>query len=173
VIRSFLLASCALIFSCGQYVSAQTPKAYFDMDPGFFSGGQVLVVNDRELTPGILSPGKFNISELMRENVKAYELAKKHEDYATWSGIALWGGVGGAIAYLATSRDLNHQTYQTYWGIFGVGLIASAALQKASIAYLYKAINAFNGVTNTPTATFGFSIRPLAEGATLGLDFSF
>ena len=151
---------------------AQAPKAYLDMDPGFFEDGSVVTVNGRTLPRSIWVPGRYyGLAAAMKDNPQASRYAEKHDEYAVWSGVALWGGLGGAITYILAAR--GNVNYGIYWGVFGAGLITSIALQKASLAYLYKAINSYNGTEPSKQSRFDFSIAPVANGAALGLNYSF
>lgn len=130
---------------------AHPPKAYITMEPGLFSGAEI-VVNGKVAK---------DFAEAMKDNSLAYEFAKKHRSYAIWANVALFGGLGGALIYLAASRpDTN---FGTYWSIFGAGFITSIGFAKASQSYFHKAINAYNGVDGM-SSQYHFSVTPIENG---------
>lgn len=150
---------------------ADPPKAYIDIGASIFFEAQTVTINGKELHPAAFSMGKYDLAANMKDNPIAVLLAEKHESYAKWSGIVLWTGLGAAIGYLYAAPDRPNMN--VYWGIFGTSFVTALFLQKFSIAYLFKAINAYNGVESTRSAQLDFSLLPLKNGAALGLNYQF
>lgn len=160
-------------------LAAET-RAYFTSDPSFFTWGNPthVYVDGKEHKMAAFEMG-YEIAEAMKSNPIAYEWAKKHEAYSTASSIALWGGYAAALAILISSprdRESVDTTLSAYWTVFGVGLFTAIGCKQAADAYLYRAINAFNGVndgTAPPQTNLGIDILPTRDGASLALQLEF
>ena len=152
--------------------AAGVPDAYIDMEPGFFQGPPKVVIDGKDLHRGFLFLGYDGLAKAVRENSTALEYAQKHEKYAQWAGIAIWGGVGASLAYLAIAEPGNVSS-SLDWGIFSAGLITGIFFERRATAYLFKAINSYNGVDPSKTSEVGLSITPMTSGAALSLSYNF
>ncbi len=151
---------------------ADPPKAYLDMEPGFFSSGMKLYVDGKELNAEFWRLNGFSLSEAMKDNPQAFEYARKHETYGRWASISLWSGLGGAITYLAV-RGYEDYEPGIYWGIFATGFITGLVLQQKSLAYLFKSINAYNLVGAQTAANLNFKFGVVPDGGAVALTYSF
>lgn len=167
------IATFTLIFLLISSASlANTPKAYMDMELSFFAGPPSVFVNGKEVRSGFFTMQRYEISDLMSDNPSALAFAEKHEQHAKWASVSLWGGLAGALAYMAISGADKYRD-DVYWGIFGVGFFSAIVLNQYSNAYLMKAINTYNGVDAQKSAQLQFSIQPVREGASLAAKYSF
>lgn len=155
-------------------------RAFITSEPGFFAATMPTIhIDGKDHKMGTFEMG-YEVAEAMRSNPVAYEWAKKHETYSTVSSIALWGGYAAALALVlssppSTQRDVR-RTETLYWTILGVGIFTAIGCKKAADAYLYRAINAFNGVNDgsTPPQTkLGIDVLPVRDGASLALQLEF
>ncbi len=157
LITTILFSSAAL---------AQKPKAHITLKPGLFGGAPVVHVDGNEIKPSFGLLGAYRLSDAMKSNSLAAEYARKHESYGRWASGVLWGGLGAALGYLAFTKK-EDVSYTAYWLIFGTGFVTSAVLQRSSMAYLFKAMNAYNGIDAQLT------LLPTHEGAQLSLALKF
>lgn len=145
------------------------PKAYFDVDDSFWSGPRI-VIDGKDHTPGFF--GFSNLPEAFQSDPQAQAFAEQYRTYRNWGQGLVWGGLVGAISYLAiTVNDDKDRNFDagTYWTIFLIPFITGAVLQARANTKLIRAINQYNGVYDTATTTqwqftpadkgLGFAIR--------------
>lgn len=160
-----------VLFSSCFPAHAHPPKAYIDASPGFFSGAPTLTVNGKEISSDVWSFGRYEISEAMKDHPQAYEYAQKHESYGRWAGITFWTGIGGALAYALTARE-SYNSGVYFLILFG-GVFGGAFLGKAAGAYLFKAMNAYNGVEPARASKLDLYLVPVPGGAGVSLGYNF
>ncbi|MBK7890358.1 MAG: hypothetical protein IPJ84_05755 [Bdellovibrionales bacterium] len=171
-----LLIALASVMTPASVAFAGETHAFITSEPGFFAAPMPTIHIDGKVHKmGTFEMG-YEVAEAMRSNPVAYEWAKKHEAYSTVSSVALWGSYAAALAYLLSARSDDRNAGGIYWGIIGVGLLTAIGCKKAADAYLYRAINAFNGVSDgsTPPQTkLGIDIVPVRDGASLAMQLEF
>lgn len=170
------LGAVATAGASGSVAFARETRAYITSEPGFFSLAMPVVhVDGTDHKVGTFEMG-YEVADAMKSNPVAYEWAKKHEAYSTASSIALWGSYAAGLAYLFSARSDDRNAEGVHWVIIGVGLFTAIGCKKAADAYLYRAINAFNGVSDgsTPPQTkLGIDIVPVRDGASLAMQLEF
>ncbi|MGZ3769447.1 MAG: hypothetical protein ACXVCP_13060 [Bdellovibrio sp.] len=153
------------IFFCANISFAQTaPKAYLTHDGGVFEIPKLHVDNK------VVKYGEM--AEAFKDNPEAYQYAKKYEEQMILSQRWLWGGLGAAIVYLTATARHDFQP-AIYWGIFATGFFTGGYYSAEATSNFYKAINAYNGITDTPEKIPAVGIGFLKETPNVVLNWFF
>lgn len=181
---SLLIALASAMTPVSVALASET-RAYLTSEPGFFSAPKPKVtIDNRTFESGAFEMG-YEVADAMKSNPVAYEWAKKHESYSTISSIALWGSYAAGLALLfsipeptaeQSYKEQRRSTLDAYIVVLSVGIFTAIGCKKAADAYLYRAINAFNGVSDgsTPPQTkLGIDIVPVRDGASLAMQLEF
>jgi hypothetical protein len=171
LMKIFIAITTVLSLTFSSTAFALAPRAYLEMSPSFWAGPPKLKVNGKTIRRRTFIPG-YSFSQEMGTNTRARELAEKHEAYSMWAGISAGVALAGALTYLV-SVDSDDYDSGIYFSILILGLIPSIVLNKTATAYLFGAVNAYNGIDDRYESRLSFNLVPVKEGARAGVSLSF
>lgn len=118
----------------------ETPRAYISKKATFFTRAVLTIDNKKHSTS--FWGDKFEVSDFVKSNSKAYESALLYDMHMDRSNLYIRFGFGLALAYLFSTKDDYNRTI--YWGIFGTGLGLSIYERNRANKHLTNMINFYN-----------------------------
>src|SRR5262245_29312918 len=79
------------------------PKAYIDLEDGFWGTNHRLVIDGKDYRPGFT--GFSDLQTAYASDPVAVSLIQKYEAYGMWANLFFWGTIAGLIAYSAKDED--------------------------------------------------------------------